>query len=373
MKQKLFRFIAFVLCLSIVITGFNFAPVHVTAKTAGGLEYGPDRIYKFSTYYAKFKNNTAYENNLGLWKAQRTDKDALEKYAKDYINDKDITALAKEITASSKDDYAKMKAIYKWVAENIYYDYPAYRGKTYILDERGDVSSANPRVIYERRRAVCGGYTALTVAFFRAIGIPAKSISGPVNSDSTQGHAWTQAWLESEKRWVIMDTTWGSGNKYDDGMYKKGSMNYTYFDISLKNLSKTHVMMHTSELWNQVWWHPNVKGEPNTYIVKQYKSGVTWKKPPKNEGYTFGGWYKDETFTTKWNFDKDKVYTDVHLYAKWTINTYTVKFDSNGGSEVPSVQVEYGSRLTKPKDPTKKGTYLVVGLIKRMEKNFGIL
>ena len=33
--------------------------------------------------------------------------------------------------------------------------------------------------------------------------------------------------------------------------------------------------------------------------------------------------------------------------------TFTVKFDSQGGSEVAPVQVEYGKKLTKPADPTK--------------------
>lgn len=356
MKQILLSVTAFVLCLAIVVTGISTVSTEVFANTENTLEYEPDRIYNFKTYYSKLKDyNTAYKHNKEVWKAQRTDADALEKYAKDYIMDKDLIDLAKKITKSSKDDYAKMKAIYKWVAENIYYDKPAYRNETYAYDENGDFASASPVVVYERKRAVCGGYTSLTVALFRAIGIPAKSISGPVKTDSRVGHAWTQAWLESENRWVILDTTWGSANKYDDGVYTKGKMNYTYFDISLKNLSKSHIMMKTSELWNRVWWHPNVKGEVNTYTTVKYNSGLTWKKPPENPGHGFGGWFKDADFKTKWDFDKDKASTDVHLYAKWTKKQYTVTFNSNGGSAVSSVTVEYGERLPKPKNPTRKG------------------
>lgn len=35
--------------------------------------------------------------------------------------------------------------------------------------------------------------------------------------------------------------------------------------------------------------------------------------------------------------------------------TYTVTFDSNGGSDVPSQEVESGNKATKPSDPVKDG------------------
>lgn len=35
--------------------------------------------------------------------------------------------------------------------------------------------------------------------------------------------------------------------------------------------------------------------------------------------------------------------------------TYTVTFDSDGGSEVPSQTVNSGSKATEPNDPTKEG------------------
>ncbi|MBQ7707579.1 MAG: InlB B-repeat-containing protein, partial [Lachnospiraceae bacterium] len=35
------------------------------------------------------------------------------------------------------------------------------------------------------------------------------------------------------------------------------------------------------------------------------------------DGYDFGGWYKDETFTEKWNPDTDTVTADMKLFAKW--------------------------------------------------------
>ena len=50
---------------------------------------------------------------------------------------------------------------------------------------------------------------------------------------------------------------------------------------------------------------------------------------------------------------------DLTLYAQWTPNTYTVTFNSNGGTSVTSATVEYGQTVTKPTDPTLDGKVFV--------------
>lgn len=73
------------------------------------------------------------------------------------------------------------------------------------------------------------------------------------------------------------------------------------------------------------------------------------------EGYRFGGWYYDNNGgKAKWDFDTDTVTRAMTLTAKW-VQTYTVAFDTNGGSAVAPVTVDAGSTVTKPADPTKSG------------------
>ncbi len=46
---------------------------------------------------------------------------------------------------------------------------------------------------------------------------------------------------------------------------------------------------------------------------------------------------------------------NITLHAKWTINSYTISFNSNGGSAVASIIQNYGTAVTQPADPTKTG------------------
>ena len=85
-----------------------------------------------------------------------------------------------------------------------------------------------------------------------------------------------------------------------------------------------------------------------------YNTLVTKPENPTKRGYTFGGWYEDEACTKVYIFEQP-VTKDMTLYAKWTINTYKVSFDSVGGSSVDEKTVDYNTPVTKPEDPTKSG------------------
>lgn len=83
---------------------------------------------------------------------------------------------------------------------------------------------------------------------------------------------------------------------------------------------------------------------------------TTATKPadPTREGYTFAGWYADEKLTKEFDFST-AITGDTTVYAKWDIIKYTVTFNSNQGSSVDAQTVDYGSKATKPADPTRQG------------------
>jgi len=66
---------------------------------------------------------------------------------------------------------------------------------------------------------------------------------------------------------------------------------------------------------------------------------------PTKSGYTFLGWYYDSDFTNE-AFADDPLTDDVTLYAKWELTTYTITYNTNGGSSVSQT-----SNATQLPDP----------------------
>ena len=78
---------------------------------------------------------------------------------------------------------------------------------------------------------------------------------------------------------------------------------------------------------------------------------------PTREGYSFAGWYRDQELITEYDFDTP-VTSSITLYAKWTPvppGSFTVTFNSDGGTHIPGQVVESGRTAARPDDPTKEG------------------
>ena len=113
----------------------------------------------------------------------------------------------------------------------------------------------------------------------------------------------------------------------------------------------------------------NAKWKP-TYLVQFETNGgtdipsfrtieLTELSEPTKTKHTFAGWYTDSELTKKLTFPLT-LDTDITLYAKW-IENYTVIFDSQGGSEIPSVTSAYieSEPIPTKADKTFMGWYTV--------------
>ncbi|PKK99959.1 MAG: hypothetical protein CVV56_08385, partial [Tenericutes bacterium HGW-Tenericutes-1] len=89
-----------------------------------------------------------------------------------------------------------------------------------------------------------------------------------------------------------------------------------------------------------------------TAITQDYNTSVSAPSDPTKTGYTFAGWYSDAGLTTPYTFSTMQA-QNITLYAKWTINQYTITFDTNGGTIVSSITQDYGTSIIQPVDPTK--------------------
>ena len=113
----------------------------------------------------------------------------------------DYTNLSRSITKGCKTDYDKVRAIYKWMCDNIEYD-TSY--KIYDADN-----------CFDNRKGVCQAYCNLFYNMAKSIGIKVEIISG-ISKDSygnigSTGHSWLFAYVE-DNYGILLDPTWGAGS-----------------------------------------------------------------------------------------------------------------------------------------------------------------
>ena len=115
-----------------------------------------------------------------------------------------------------------------------------------------------------------------------------------------------------------------------------------------------------------------VDGEVYASIDTSGDEVITMPDEPKKEDCIFDGWYWDKDtwqrpFTANSLLD-EPISSDMSVYAKWleediTKRSYTVTFNSFGGSAISDATVQYGKLLTEPSEPTRIG-YVFVGWYK---------
>ena len=111
-------------------------------------------------------------------------------------------------------------------------------------------------------------------------------------------------------------------------------------------------------------------GTINNGNVTEYTYGVGATLPTDvtRTGYTFKGWYYNENLTgSPVTAIGDTETGNKEYWAKWEINQYTITFDTNGGSEIAPITQDYGTKITTPADPTRKG-YTFKGWDKEIPK-----
>jgi len=86
-------------------------------------------------------------------------------------------------------------------------------------------------------------------------------------------------------------------------------------------------------------------------------SNITLENPSTKHGYVFEGWYRSEDFSgEKVSTIKDPNPTDVTLWAKWELGTFSVTFFGGGGGNVPDkFDAQAFSKIERPDDPERKG------------------
>ncbi len=97
---------------------------------------------------------------------------------------------------------------------------------------------------------------------------------------------------------------------------------------------------------------------PTSQNVK-YNGTATDPGKLTEEGYTFIGWYTDDTYSTEFDFTQP-IKSNTTVYAKWTANDYEVSFITEHGNAPTSQNVKYNGTATDPGKLTEEG-YTFIG------------
>lgn len=81
----------------------------------------------------------------------------------------------------------------------------------------------------------------------------------------------------------------------------------------------------------------NNRNNPDSYTIEDT---ITLKNPSKT-GYTFDGWYTDNAYKKKVTKIEKGTTGNLKLYAKWTITTYTIGYQLDGGTNDPANPSSY--------------------------------
>ncbi|WP_248922566.1 InlB B-repeat-containing protein [Olsenella intestinalis] len=124
-----------------------------------------------------------------------------------------------------------------------------------------------------------------------------------------------------------------------------------------------------------IW--PEGRTQPEPRVV-QYGAALAPHDPGLSEGslrsvggktYAFDGWYRDagaalspddpQSATRRLDFATETMGKDTVAYAAWRPLSFTLAYESNGGTPVDPVVVESGERAEEPVAPTKSGATFV--------------
>lgn len=105
---------------------------------------------------------------------------------------------------------------------------------------------------------------------------------------------------------------------------------------------------------------PN-NGDPIYTLTVSSNELLTVPQTPTREGYSFIGWYTDANCTIPWNFDTDRVNSNMTLYGGWEIYVppvppeLNITFVPNNGEESTIIIVMTGEFIPRPEVPVREG------------------
>ncbi len=280
----------------LTLRGANYtnSASHTLENGLGNTLYGSSVKPLSFIFNAVNTADTTFSSKLKYWKAGTFD----------YYTDITRNALNEALSAANACISVNYNVLYQ-----LYVDYVAYRLKSAVdaLQLKQNQIAFHPN----------GGSGTMTPQIAEAGSVVALN----VNTYGKTGYTF--------KGWAL--TSGGAVVYQNASAFEMGGVNVLLYAV-----------------WTNIYTITFNANGGNGTVSEQMTLGTPLTAPEVTRaGYTFTKWQPAVPATVP---EGDTTYT-----AQWSINQYSVSFDSNGGSAVAYIKQNYGSAVSKPADPARNG------------------
>ena len=243
------------------------------------------------------------------------------------INEKaiyqNILDLVFKITKELQTDMEKADAIYRWVAENIDYDFESFDAtKQYCDKSNKTLAERKPQdayFVFAKKTGVCEGYARLLHLMMRMAGIPCMYVGSICGPTQKYGHAFNAVYMEDEgenrKGWTLLDSCWAApGGSDGDAKIKKHLSGEDF--LSKFNMENILVEKndYTDELYNELGLSENCLEKTNQEFVDGLNKKIPNILKQLNDKYKDSSHFETiEFFLSDWGDIHFKYKTDITM------------------------------------------------------------
>lgn len=300
----------------------------------------------------------------------------IDSFIKTVKYEKDIIKLSQDLTKPYTEDIYKVRAFFRWITENIAYDYKFInKGKAIKKPHCESEVDCSQRIaewkeqyikaVLQKKKGICSGYAELFKRLCDLNNIKCEIIEGYVKNKPYQvgnplsvNHAWNAVMIDSV--WYYLDPTWAAGGCPEDEetgkllKYQKGYGNY-YWLTPYSRLARNHYpdnskwiekpafvkqiffnkpFYYTTQILENIYDEKpdsgvlQIKKGDTIHFNFRYKKNITQLQINSNTFRNPSLWYKDEK-SRKMMLDTLALNRQVYIPFKKSGDTYTFDYVVN--------------------------------------------
>lgn len=239
---------------------------------------------------------------------------------------------------NDSDNYATSRQVFTGSANSTASETYALRACVDLLDTGISIVDCNGKTKYASYGASCYAFWLRPISY--TVGYHPNGATG--GSVPAQSYVYGQTYTPSGNAY---NRTYAMTYNANRGNASKVSENVSY-DFLGWGWENTGVVTHTPSTAFANLTSVNGGYAGTFYAVWQPKSTVL---PTANRtGYKFAGWISHADGKTYGGGTAFTPVCDTQMTAQWQANTYTLKFNSNGGTECKDMTATYDTELTLP-------------------------